>query len=305
MLRRLANIAANGALPNNAERDLHVLLTRTMGLHMEFEEVDVRMWDHKESKIVRTKIPVLMPDQLAMAIWKLGERVFEWFFFGDMSRSDVERYWEHVYSTSEWFQVHPSAHLRRTGLIPMSLYADEVATYKGTEVGSIMVLGWTSDFCYNRSPLMRYMLLTAYSEYVASDYTYRDIMTAVCARIKFMVDVNNRFPWSSRFTFMFSSNQGDLKYMMQKHNLFPYNSNDFCSLCKCTKSGANVSMTLGDCRENAEHRNTLISHAEYIRATSPEERDLVIMYIFVFMCGCVYFHGIVEDSTIQCCSQDR
>lgn len=277
MVHRLSNIATHGTLPNNAERDLQVLLAKTMGLHMELEDVDVRMWDHKDSKIVQTKIPVLMPDQLATAIWRMWEDVFERFFLGDMSCSDVEHYWNHVYSTSEWFRVHPSVDRPRSGLIPLTLYGDEVATYKGTEVGSIMVLAWTSDFLFNRSPILRYFLLTAYSEYVASDHTHRDIMTAVCRRITSMVDGSKQFPWSSRFTFMFSSNQGDLKYMLYKHNLFPYNNNDFCSLCKCSKTTQEIGMSLGDFRESAAHIGTLVSHEEYIRATTPEERHPVYL----------------------------
>ena len=273
MISRLSKIAAGGAAPSNAERDLHVLLARISQFHVELEEVDVRMWDHKECKILHTKIPIIMPDKLAAAIWNMGSEVFEYFFLGGMSRDAVRSYWDHVHSTSEWFQVHPASSYPRSGLIPLSLYADDVATYKGTEVASIMVIGWTSDFCFNRSPLMRYLLLTAYSEFIASDYTYRDIMTAVCARITDMVDITKQFPWSSQFTFMFSSNQGDLKYMLYKHNLFGYNSNEFCSWCKCQKAHQDPSMTLGDFREVASHRNTLISHEEYMQSTTPEESN--------------------------------
>ena len=276
MISKLSRIAANGNQPSHAERDLHVVLGRISNLHMAFEEVDVRMWNHKESKIMRTKIPVLMPDKLAAAIWSLGEETFQWFFLGDMSRDDVEQYWNHVYMTSDWFRAHPAATYPRSGLVPLSLYGDEVCTYKGTEVGTIMVLAWTSDFTYKRSPFMRYLLLTAYSEYIASDHTYDDIMTAVCERITLMVDINKKFPWSHRFNFMFSSNQGDLKFMLYKHHLFAYNSNDMCSLCGCVKSdpAGRVGMTVGDFRSTALHRSTLVSHEDYMARTSPAQRLL-------------------------------
>lgn len=284
MISRLARIATSGQHPSNAERDLHHILEK-LSLQIQPTEVDVRMWDHKNSRVVWTKVPVIMPDSMASAIWTMGGKdMFHWFFCGDMSHEQIEEYWNHVHSTSEWFQVHPAATYPRRGLLPLSLYGDEVATYKNSEVGSIMVLAWTSDFCYNRPPLLRYCLLTTYAEYLESDFTYNDIMSAVCDRIIKMTDIREQFVWSADYTFMFSSNQGDLKYMLHKHKLFSYMSNDMCSWCRCCKVHAQVSMTLGDMREDAAHSSTLISHQEFMQSTTPDESSLHVnnMYRGVF-----------------------
>ena len=273
LISRLSRIAANGTQPSNAERDLHVIL-KELALNIQLEEVDVRMWDPKGNQIVRCKLPVLMPDQMAAAIWELGKEMFVHVFLGDMDKTAVRKYWDHVHSTSAWFQVHPAATCRREGLIPLSLYGDEVQTYKGSEVGTIMVLGWCSDFAFDRSPLHRYMLITTYCQYLACDETYRDVMSAVCENVKQMVDPQSQYPWSQEFQFMFSSNQGDLKFLKDHHMVHPYQSNLFCTWCRCTKSdeGGDVSMTLGDFRETATHRSTLITHDEYMDATLPNER---------------------------------
>ena len=275
MISKLSKIAASGNQPANAERDLHVILNK-LTIDFEIEEIPVRMWDHKNSRIVAAKMPILMPDKMAEAIWMTSKELFKWIFLGDMSRSEVADYWNHVHSTSKWFQDHPAASYPREGLIPLSLYGDEVNTYKNSEIGVLMVLGWTSDFAYSRAPLNRYLLLTAYSEYISSDFTYRDVMGAVSERIKRMVDINESFPWSGEYNFMFSSNQGDLKFLLQKHYIHLYQNNEFCSWCHCLKTdpAGDASMTLGDMRSEARHRSTCISHDEYMNSTTPETSSL-------------------------------
>lgn len=273
LICRLSRIASMGQHPSNAERDLHVLLKKEVR-QVEPEEVDVRMRDHKNARVIWAKVPVIMPDQLARAIWQLGRDVFHWFFMDKMSRDDCKAFWDHVYHTSDWYRSHPSSGRDRGGQIPLSFYGDEVACYKNTEVSQVVVLAWCSDFCYNRSPFTRYMLLTTYAEYAASDHTYDDIMTAVSASVTRLVDGSVNYPWSGLYNFMFSSNQGDLKFLLQKHHVHPYNSNRFCSWCLCTKKdpSGNVSMTLGDMREQADHISTGISHEEYMRDTPQAER---------------------------------
>ena len=275
LVSRLSRIAASGKQPSNAERDLHVIL-QELTLSIELEEVSARMWDPKRNCIVQSKIPVLMPDQLATAIWEVGKDAFEYVFLGDMDRTAVQKYWDHVHSTSEWFQSHPAANYERQGLIPLSLYGDEVQTYKGSEVGTIMVIAWCSDFAFNRSPLHRYMLITTYAQYVACDETYRDLMTAVCANVTKLVDKDSNYPWSGQYQFMFSSNQGDLKFLKENHMVHHYQSNAFCSWRSCVKNDqtGDIGMTLGDFRENAAHRSTLITNEEYMQATLPHERTM-------------------------------
>lgn len=277
LVSRLSRIAAQGKQPQNAERDLHVIL-ESMTLKIEPDEVSVRLWDPKENRVVRAKMPILMPDKMATAIWELGEDVFKHVFLGDMSRDDVKNYWDHLHSTSEWFRAHPAVSYPREGLIPLSLYGDEVQTYKGSEVGTIMVLAWCSDFAFNRSPLHRYLLITTYSEYMSCDETYNDVMAAVCDSIIRMIGNQHSYPWSKEFCFMFSSQQGDLKFLRMKHGIHNYNSNDFCSWCRCMKDdpAGDVSMTLGDFRETATHRSTLISNQQYLQSISPHERCLML-----------------------------
>ena len=279
LLRKLAGIAAGGRMTSNAERDLHVILQKHNDFDIELEWVPARMWCPKQTRIIKAQVPVLMPDKVASAIWHRGRDVFEHFVMGDMSRSDVQAYWDHVYRTSDWYRCHPSSALDRAGQIPLSLYGDEVCTYKNSEIGNIMVLSWTSDFSYGRDPLGRYMLLTVYSEHTACQHTYGDIMKAVCERITMMQDPARQWPWSQSFNFMYSSCQGDLKYLMMNHNIHHYTSNRFCSWCQCVKDDpdGNVGMTLGDMRENAEHLDTAVTNDEYLRTTSPQERVLAAL----------------------------
>lgn len=281
LVSKLSRIAASGKCSSNAERDLQVIIHKIMSLDIDLVDVNVRMWDPKTNCIVRGKIPVLMPDRVAGAIWQLGKAVFQNMFMGDFTGADAKKFWDHVANTSEWFQVHPAASYPREKLIPLSLYGDEVQTYKGSEVGTIMVLAWCSDFAFKRSPLDRYLLITTYSEYLACDETYNDVMAAVCDNIAKMVDTEQSYPWSRDFQFMFSSNQGDLKFLLTNHYVHPYQNNQFCSWCRCLKvdPAGDVSMTLGDFRECARHRSTHVSHDGYMQATSPEERPMSALFI--------------------------
>lgn len=291
MISKLARIGTSGKNPSNAERDLHGVLDKLCHLKPEVERIRVRMWDHKNACINTTELPIVMPDKMAMALWELGPRVFEFIFFGTMTRGQVKEYWDHVANSgAEWFREHPMFTFpRRDCLIPLSTYGDEVNTYRNSEVGTIVVLGWTSDFAYHRTAINRYLLLTTYSDYTASDFTYEDIMGEVGKRITRMVDPVERFPWSDQYQFMFSSNQGDLKFLLQKHYVQPYLNNEFCTFCDCQKTHADVSMTLGDMREEAAHRRTLVTHAEYLRRTTPLNSSLLVRaaHSLSFLCVCV------------------
>ena len=119
----------------------------------EIEWFDVRMWSPQEERLLLTKLPCIMPDKFASALWKMGRDVFRHFFLGGMSPKAVKKYWDHIHSTSTWFQQHPASTLPREGLIPMSFYGDGVQVYKNSEVGTIEVLAWSSDMCFKHGPL--------------------------------------------------------------------------------------------------------------------------------------------------------
>ena len=232
------------------------------------------MWDPKRSDIFPTRLPVLLPDAMATAIWRQGEELFRWFFFGGV---DARVFWAHTYSTSTWFREHPASSRPWSKLAPISVYGDEVCTYKNTEVGSVEVLAFSSDFCSRHPPLSRYLLLTCYSEHCASSYTYNDIMEVVADRITRMSDPNhpayNSYPWrGAGYDFMFSSVQGDLKFLHEKHLVHPFQSNLFCSWCPCRKIDNNISLTIGAMHETAEHRQERVSNAEYLRITHDDDR---------------------------------
>ena len=134
----------------------------------------------------------------------------------------------------------------------MSFYGDDIAAYKGSETGSVTVLGWCSDLGYQNPSLTRYFPIAVYPEYAATEFTYDDIMGHVVARTRDMVDPTMLFDWSDGgYAFMLSSLQGDLKFIVEHYGLHNYRSNLCCSLCGVKKKAndGNLSMTLGDFRE--------------------------------------------------------
>ena len=80
---------------------------------------------------------------------------------------------------------------------------------------------------------------------------------------------------------MFSSVQGDLKWLNDRHNIHPYNAEFFCSWCNCRKvmkrqgeEDIDVSLTLSDFRETAAHRRTVITNEQYLEKTSEDNSPL-------------------------------
>lgn len=280
IVNRIAGVGSDGRNTQNAERDLQRVLQK-IAVKAEIEWFDVRMWSPQEERLVLTKLPCIMPDKLASALWKMGRDVFRHFFLGGMSPKAVKKYWDHIHSTSTWFQQHPASTLPREGLIPMSFYGDGVQVYKNSEVGTIEVLAWSSDMCFKHGPLERYLFITAYSEHMESEHTFTDLLAVITQRFKRMVDLNEGHPWSPEFHFMFSSVQGDLKWLNDRHNIHPYNAEFFCSWCNCRKGmkrqgeeDIDVSLTLSDFRETAAHRRTVITNEKYLEKTSEDNSPL-------------------------------
>lgn len=211
-----------------------------------------RMWNIAESKIEIQQHPVLFPLDLATALYEKGENIFQPCLICDV---DPQAYWKHCSECCEWFQNHPAKdYPRKDRLIPLSLYGDDVCTYKNSEVGSISVISWTSDFSYKNPSLLRYWPIAVFSEHTASEHTYPDIMKVVTENIRDMVDPTCLHSWSSTgYCFMLSSLQGDLKWVHDHYKLHNYRKNNPCSTCGACKVHENPSMQISDFRETAAH----------------------------------------------------
>ena len=100
---QLAKVGAGGRHLNNAERDTHRLLSRmseTLGAVIEFK--DVRLINPSTLEESLQKLPVILPHQMCLALWKKGEDVFRRCLFGELSEQEVQRYWDHLESHAEW-----------------------------------------------------------------------------------------------------------------------------------------------------------------------------------------------------------
>ena len=149
-------------------------------------------------------------------------------------------------------------------IIPMSFYGDGVAAYRGSETGQVTALGWCSDFGYKNTSILRYWPIAVYPEYAATEHTYEDIMTPVVRRVRMMVDPTMLREWSDDgYVFTLSSIQGDLKFLRDVYGLHNYRANSFCSTCGVMKKATDLSMTLGDFRENAAHASSLPDLTEF------------------------------------------
>lgn len=266
LVNRISMLGTSGKHTKNCERDFHFLLKSfSKRLGVKIETVQARLYSHATASIEWQNISVIFPDDMAKALHAKGEKIFRHTMFGDNSLEDIEYFWNHCKQTCDWFKgSHCHNYPALSKLIPMSFYGDDIAAYKGSETGSVTVLGWCSDFAYGNSSLTRYFPIAVFPEYVATEFTYEDIMKPVVARVQDMVDPQMLFDWSADgYAFMISSIQGDLKFIVEQHGLHNYRSNTCCSLCGAVKKNANPSMTISDFRENAAHSTTAPDLTEF------------------------------------------
>ena len=272
LVAKIAKIGCSGLHPSNCERDLQILM-KQLSLKAKIESIRVHINSAAAGGVVEIDLPVIFPDAMATALWEKGEAIFRHFFLNDVN---ARRFWRHNVEHSEWFRAHPAnvATVKKSHLLPLSLYGDEVCTYKNAECGIVDIFGWSSDFSAGSPPLSRYLPILAISEHWVCSQTWSDIWSALVPRLTRMVS-DSDFPWSSAgYSFMVSSVQGDLKWICEKFQLQNFRKNFFCSWCSCCKSHPDISMTIGDMRENSAHRATCVTHAEFLAGGSEASRDL-------------------------------
>lgn len=268
LVNRMSRLGTEGKHAKNCERDFHFLLRSfTKRFGVKINRVPARLYSHTSASVEWQQISVIYPDDMATALFAKGEKVWHHTMFGSHTQEEIKMFWDHCKNNCDWFKGNQYCNYPLLGkLVPMSFYGDDIAAYKGSETGSVTVLGWCSDFAYQNSSLTRYFPIAIYPEYAATEFTYDDIMSHVIPRVRDMVDPTMLYDWSSSgYAFTFSSLQGDLKFIVEQYGLHNYRSNTPCSLCGVVKKAedGDVSKTMGDFRSNAAHVSSLPDLTEF------------------------------------------
>ena len=267
VVKKISNVATQGKYPGNAERDFHTLIKSfNKRLGATIETVQVRMFNHKTACIEYQPLEVIFPDTMAGALYRMSPRVWRKCMYGDLSPGDVAFFWQHCEEHCDFFKSHPCRNYpNKSGLIPFSLYGDDIAVYKNAEISGVSVVGWTSDLAWGNSAFLRYFPICVYAENNACDFTYQDLMSHVVPRLQSMFDPEILHEWSGEgHHFMMSSIQGDLKWINMMYSLHNYRKNACCSLCGCCKDHENISMTIGEFSDSAAHIGTSPDLTEFL-----------------------------------------
>lgn len=262
LVGRIGRTGCHGRHKGNIERDCQTVIN-TFGKRFgaTISTAPIRMWNPKKSRIEVKNLPLIFPDDFASALWARSPQLFRKMLLGD---GNVREYWEHCRNFCDWFRSHPSYNHPNNwdNMVPMSLYGDDVQTFRNSECGAMSIVAWSSDLSTGNSFKSRYFLITAFSEYEERAYTFNDLMSEISKRIIMMVTPKmareKQYPWlKGDYSFMLSSLQGDLKWVNHTYgNLFDYRSNDFCGYCMCKKRHDVIGMTLGDFTASALHAST-------------------------------------------------
>ncbi|CAE7362594.1 unnamed protein product [Symbiodinium sp. CCMP2592] len=245
----MARLGASGKHAQNAERDLQTAIRmygRSLGCSIDKCKVrTVRMWDPRDNAIISVELEVLFPDTIARAIWQYSPDVFENIFLGPAGPEGAKLFWDNAKRNCPWYPPHiqQSEH---AGLMPLSLYGDDVQAYRNSDPGAISAIGWCSDFGRGHEAFLHYMLCTVFSEYCACEHTYEDLMEALLPRFHDMCDADpKKNPWCSRgLRFVFTGVQGDLKWLLSRYGLHNYAKNGCCSLCNAVKNDPDPCKTI-------------------------------------------------------------
>ncbi|CAE7240163.1 unnamed protein product, partial [Symbiodinium microadriaticum] len=154
VLNRMAAMGTSGKHESNCERDLQNIM-KDLRVKCKIETMKVTVNVPQRGTAEEYELPVIFPDTLAAALWDCGEDIFRHFMFGT---TNARKYWKHCTERCSWFQGHPSSsYARKSCMVPLSLYGDEVQSFKNTEAGIVEILAWSSDFTAGHVPLERYM----------------------------------------------------------------------------------------------------------------------------------------------------
>ena len=239
---------------------------------MQIDTCKVPLFNPKTELEFERALDVLYPDVLAEAIFNHSEDLFCKLFFAG---TDAAQYWQHCEQYAPWWREHPASKVeppKRGKLIPLSLYGDEVQSFRNTEGGVVSVLAWSSDLSAGQPPLSRYFPISCIPDHYCVDRTYIELFKNVAKRLQVMCDPeqHEHFAWSAKgYQFVYSSTQGDLKWVCEKFSLHNYRKNGFCSRCACCKNHEDLGMTLGCFDINSTHRTTRINHEGFFAGIVP------------------------------------
>eukprot|EP00434_Breviolum_minutum_P028013 symbB.v1.2.024783.t1/scaffold2245.1/size172089/9 len=248
-VRNLSKLGTEGKRPANAERDTHRMMRKTgQWLGAAIHHKRVRLVNPSTFEESYQLLPMILPHQFCLALWRCGEEVFKRCLFGRFTEKEVEAFWDHIEMKCEWFDGHPAASwTTRSRLASIGTYGDEVQAYKNSDCGSVAVVAWTAELAYLNPAMLRYFPVAIWSEHHESEHTYNDCMKHVVESFQMLADPSQKWPWSDKgYLLCYTFAQGDLKWINDRMNLFNFRANNFCSRCECVKNddGGNVYNTL-------------------------------------------------------------
>lgn len=252
---RLSKVGASGRYPSNAERDTHRMLER-LGetLDVNIVRKKVRMIDPSTLEEAEMYLPMVLPHDMCLALWQLGEEAFRSLLFGGLSEAETAEYWDHLDSCATWFQQHPARSWSHRGkLSGLATYGDGIQTYRNSECGSVTVLAFTPELSFMNDPMLRYFTIGLWSEHCESPNTFHDVIHYVVESFQKLLDPDEPWPWREHgYLLAFTACQGDMKFLYDTMGLNDYRANEFCSRCSCVKNADDLYRTLGNFSEDPQ-----------------------------------------------------
>ena len=212
---KLSRLATAGKHLQNAERDLQRAIKKFgQTADIQIQYIKVRLHDPVSSEVYMGTVPILDPVSLASAIWSEGEDVFSQLFLGCMGREGALAFWQNAKARCSWFRESRVPEEAYPGLLPISLYGDDVEAYHSAEAGAVSAIGWSCDFSYKNPAMLQMWLVTVYAEYTACSHTHEDILEYLLPRLQHLCDPFAPHPWhASGFRFYLAGVRGDLKWL--------------------------------------------------------------------------------------------
>ena len=229
-------------------------------------------WTRRPWRLVGNRCPVLFPDALIEAFWEAGEDVFRYCLFGMKTEDEIRQIWKHMKKHCQWVSTHPASGWKWQGKVAsLGMYGDEIQCYRNSECGVVSVTAWTSEFCTDNIPLLRYYPIAIWSEHCESEFTYGDLEQHLLPRWRRLSDTSETWPWTDAgYLMAYTFCQGELKWINSRMGgLHNYRRNDFCSRCECVKNDPNPALTLPNMGDDPDTHAVRTYSSEQLQAFSP------------------------------------
>jgi len=258
-----ASLGAQGRAASSSERDLHRWLRDAFGLQVRPTIVKLPVANPSGPGTIEIDQPVIMPVDLAGAMWDAGTTLFHKRMVGKLGLAGIAEFWKHA-MRMEWAEQHP--HTQDPGklptAIPIWIHGDVARVYNSQK---LLIISWMSALVTGCSWSSRYLFTVLPHDLIQKTITLDSLLRHFADSINGLQSGKRTTGGSicGPFRFIYAGSKGDLEWHWMAYSLKRYyRCNWLCSRCFASKTCSDMLWT--NLREDAPWRATTIRTTHFL-----------------------------------------